>query len=103
MPQQCAFPYCKSMSVTGPYCIGHAKIAGHKEPAKDKIPIVKQGEKLKKETRTHTQIKKDFLKLHPVCECGRPECKKGKAVDIHHMRGRGMFLNVEEFFLPVSR
>lgn len=103
MPQQCAFPNCKSNSVTGPYCIGHAKLMGHKEPAKDKNKIPLQGEKLKKDSRTHAQIKKDYLKQHPICECGRKGCKQEKAVDIHHMKGRGAFLNVEEFFLAVSR
>jgi hypothetical protein len=61
------------------------------------------GERLKVDRAIYSVLSKDYLRDHPICECGRPECEKKEATEIHHKRGRGRFLNVVEYFLAVSR
>lgn len=65
--------------------------------------IPKRSGKLKKEEQVHAKIKKQFLIDHPFCECKRLECKGGKAVDLHHLKGRGIYLNDPRYFLAMSR
>ena len=64
--------------------------------------IPKKTAKLSAAERIHAVLKKDFLADHPLCQCGLPGCTK-LAVDIHHKKGRGVWLNVVEFFLAVCR
>lgn len=54
------------------------------------------------ELKIYTPLRKQFLKDNPICKCGRNGCKR-KAVDVHHKKGRGIWLNVVEFWLPVAR
>lgn len=65
-----------------------------------KIPP--KSKKLGQAERIYHVLRKDYLKDHPVCECGRNNCKR-KATDIHHKKGRGEYLNDVRYLLAVSR
>ena len=83
MPEVCAFPFCKSNSVTGPYCIGHAKMMGTEkinEPAK-KISI--KSVKRKVDDKLYKKILKEVLDKNPECKIKSPVCT-GKAQGFDH-------------------
>lgn len=71
-----------------------------------KTPIPKASKKRLAELRIYRVLRKDFLKDHPNCECGLPDCNKGKSYDIHHLymgRDRGKYFLVVETWKAVSR
>lgn len=53
-----------------------------------------------REDREYLKRRAAFLEKHPVCQCGREGCL-GVATEIHHKRGRGVYLLVVKFFLAV--
>lgn len=64
-------------------------------------PIAKVSKKMKVRLQEYHRAKKEYLKLHPICEvllC------KSRATDIHHKAGRiGENLTNQENFLAVCR
>lgn len=51
------------------------------------------------ELKIYYVLSADYLKDHPMCEC----CKKAFATEIHHKKGRGIWLNIVKYFLAVCR
>ena len=47
------------------------------------------------ELRTYSKIRRQFLLENPNCSV----CLKRVSTDVHHKKGRGIYLNVVEFFL----
>lgn len=76
-----------------------AKIALKRQKQK---PIPKTSKKMLANLKIYSVLRKDYLKDHPICECGRNGCKR-KSQDIHHKKGRGIYLNVIEYWLAVAR
>lgn len=70
--------------------------------AKRQKPIPKFSGKMLQNLKIYSVLRKDFLKDNPICQCGRNGCKR-KATDVHHRKGRGIYLNVVEFWLAVAR
>lgn len=64
--------------------------------------ISKFSKKMLENLKIYNILRKDYLKDHPICECGRNGCKR-KSQDIHHKKGRGVYLNVVEYWLAVAR
>lgn len=58
-----------------------------------------KSEELTEDLKIYEVLSKGYLLDHPICEC----CGRRWSVDIHHKKGRGIFLNVVEFFLAVCR
>lgn len=73
-----------------------------KSPKKSQKPIPKTSKKRLAELKIYIPLRNQFLKDNPICKCGRNGCKR-KAVDVHHKKGRGILLNMVEFWLPVAR
>lgn len=65
-------------------------------------PISKFSKKMLEDLKIFRVLKKDYLKDHPICECGRNGCKR-KSKDLHHKKGRGIYLNDVRYFLALSR
>lgn len=69
--------------------------------------IKKVSKKLSSEEKIYRVLRKDFLIDNPICQCGRKDkdgviCSR-PAVEVHHKKGRGKYLNVVKFFLAVAR
>lgn len=73
-----------------------------KKALKRQNTISKVSKNMLKELKIYNPLRKQFLKDNPICKCGRNGCKR-KSVDVHHMKGRGIYLNAVEFWLPVAR
>lgn len=54
-------------------------------------------ENTKEELKIYGVLSKDYKKDHPICEA----CRKRKTTEVHHKKGRGIWLNVVEFFMGV--
>jgi hypothetical protein len=66
--------------------------------------IKKASKKLASNQRIYEVLRRDYLMDHEECECGRPECKKGPSVEIHHAAGKiGALLTEVSNFRAVSR
>lgn len=79
------------------------KVNGLKVPLKrQQKPIAKNSKKRLVELKIYNLLRKDFLKDNIKCLVGVEGCKK-KSSDVHHMRGRGIWLNVVEWWLPICR
>lgn len=58
----------------------------------------KVSSKLKKKLSQYSKQRKAYLDNNPICVvCGH------KASDVHHIKGRGIYLLVEEFWMAVCR
>jgi len=62
-------------------------------------PRTKKGQK---EDRTYDKLATKYKNEHPMCEARLP-CCTGFTTDIHHKKGRGIWLLIVEFFLGVCR
>lgn len=60
--------------------------------------IPKVSEKRKAEKKEYDVLREAFLKEHPICECGRIECKRGPSTDVHHSKGRAGSLYLDTMF-----
>lgn len=80
-----------------------------------RTPIKKKVYKIKKvakgrarELRIYSVLRKDYLKDHQVCECGRKD-EKGNvcqrpSIEIHHSKGKiGSLLNDTRFWKAIAR
>lgn len=47
-------------------------------------PLPQFSKKRLADLKIYTVLRRDFLIDHPICECGMPDCDKGKSVDVHH-------------------
>lgn len=83
--------------------LAQKRVHGLKTPLKSKrTPISKKSKKMIANLKIYNVLRKDYLKDHPICECGRNGCKR-KSVDIHHKKGRGIYLNEIKYWLAVAR
>jgi hypothetical protein len=57
----------------------------------------------KKDDIIYTGLKKKYIADHPYCEIGIEGICTGKAKDIHHTKGRGIYYLVVEFFKATCR
>lgn len=55
-----------------------------RKEAKRQSPIPKFSKKRMADIKIYNVLRRDFLIDHPRCECGMPDCDKGKSVDVHH-------------------
>ncbi len=70
-------------------------------PLKKKPFIIRRvSDKRKKLLASYTALRKAFLSTHKVCEIKGLKCIR-KAQEVHHMRGRGKWLLVVEFWKAV--
>ena len=87
MPEKCAFPFCKSISVGSEYCIGHKKMMGSEKVKQQKSLIAKQSEKRKSDQKEYRKIVKEMLSKDASCKVRSPVCTK-KAQGLHHKQKR---------------
>lgn len=52
-----------------------------------------------KENRLYLKLRNEYLEEHELCEV----CELGDSFDVHHRRGRGIYLCEVEWFLAVCR
>lgn len=64
--------------------------------------IPKISKKRASNNKIYSLIRNIFLNLFCICEAKLPGCTT-RATDIHHKRGRGIYLLIIRFFLPVCR
>lgn len=64
--------------------------------------IRKVSKKRAKENREYAKVRKEYLEDNPDCEANLSGCTIG-ATDIHHKRGRGLFLCDSSHFMSVCR
>lgn len=69
---------------------------------KKKYRIKPVADSSKAELAIYKILEKDFLKDNPICQCNRNGCRR-RSTEVHHKKGRGIYLNVVEFFLAVNR
>lgn len=69
---------------------------------KEPKPIARRTKEGEKEDREYLKRRAKYLQEHPVCQCGAIGCT-GVATEIHHRKGRGIWLLVVKFFLAVCR
>lgn len=73
-----------------------------KSPPKRQKQVSKVSKKMLLELKIYTPLRRQYLKDNPICKCDRNGCKR-KSVDVHHKKGRGIWLNAVEFWLPIAR
>lgn len=76
--------------------------APQKSPKEARKPIAKQSAKRKKLDAAYNVLAKSFKQRHPHCMARLEGCS-GVTSDIHHMRGRNVYLLDESEFLAVCR
>lgn len=103
MPQLGKCPECKNSKdviLLGGLCHTHFATANvlhdpetiKKVADKAKVkPIKKVSAKRAAQEREYKKLRKEYLKVHPICEAALPQCSK-VATDIHHKAGRGKHL-----------
>lgn len=64
--------------------------------------IKKKSDKLKKKEGEYHKVRLEYLNIHQTCEARLPGCTK-YATDIHHKKGRGIYLTDVSTFLAVCR
>jgi len=93
----------KRLNLTRKVHLVQKEVGAPKKAKKRQKAIPKFSKKMVEELKKYVPLKRKFLKEHPICECGRNECKR-PATDIHHKKGRiGTLLNDVRFWLPVAR
>lgn len=102
MPKQCKADNCGNYVFGGNYCKWHQHLRPKKEkPPKVYKPIKKISKKLSKELNTYSVLRKEFLSKPENMFCAvYPHLL---AVEVHHMRSRGKYLNDTSTWLAVSR
>lgn len=82
------------------YCKSHQYLRTDLKPPKKKQAKIKPvSDKLSKELRMYSKLRKQFLIENPFCAV-YPHLP---ATDIHHKKGRGKYLNDTSTWLAVSR
>jgi hypothetical protein len=64
--------------------------------------IKNQSDKLSEALKVYYRIRLFYLEYFPECQIRLPGCTR-KATEIHHMKGRGIWLCVIKFFLGTCR
>ncbi len=65
-------------------------------------PLKRVSKKHAKELRTYSKLRKAFLEEHTTCQAHTPACW-GPVQDIHHVFGRGKYLNAIGTWLAICR
>ena len=69
-------------------------------PVKKQTKIAKRTSEGAKEDRLYSQLRRKYLEENPFCKAGLSGCTL-KATEIHHRKGRGIWLLIVKFFLSV--
>lgn len=64
-----------------------------------RTPIRPVSKRMARMNRQYMKLRKEYLEAHPVCEA----CKCWKAEELHHKRGRGIYMLAVEFFMATCR
>ena len=64
--------------------------------------LKRESKRLARRNRTYSQMRKEYLSERRVCRAKIDNCNN-VATDIHHKKGRGLFLLDTETWLPVCR
>lgn len=72
------------------------------KPEKKVYKIKSRSEKGVKEDRLYYQLIKKFKEENPYCKAKLPGCTI-YTTDVHHMKGRGVWLLIVKFFFPCCR
>ncbi len=113
MPKQCKHPNCTNPVFSKMLCKWHYNLpkyqsatddkkAPHKSANTARKPIAKQSAKRKKLDAAYSVLAKSFKQRHPHCMARLDGCT-GITSDVHHMRGRNIYLLDETEFLLVCR
>jgi len=98
---------CKHPTCNGEFCrrpVKEKKVYYLKRsPLKKKPYKIKSASEKRKEALEQYKILRDvYMKDHPICEANLDCCRK-KATDLHHPKGRGIYLNDVSRFMAVCR
>ncbi len=98
---QCEFPYCRSNTVNGSYCIGHAKMMGVVKTKTTPTPISKVSEKQKVKLKELKEVVKGIIKKGETkCKIKSSVCT-GMAQAPEHTKGRiGKNLTDKKHLIP---
>lgn len=72
-------------------------------PLKRKKPIRRVSLKRAKALKEYMILRQAFLMGHPSCEIARKDICKGRAGEVHHVKGRGKNLNNPMTWLATCR
>lgn len=103
MPKLCNEDWCSRPVFGGGYCSNHQYKRTDKKPKKppEKRSIRKVSKKLSAELRIYAKLRKEFLSRSENRYCAVfPHLE---ATEVHHKKGRGIFLNDVSTWLAVSR
>lgn len=78
----------------------HCKICDEKPQKKKRKRIPFASEKRRAELKEYSELGKKFLMENRVCQC--KNCTK-HSMDIHHVKGRGKYLNDVSTWMAVCR
>lgn len=104
MPKTCKATNC-SLPVFGKgYCQRHQYLRLDKilKPPPPQRHIKKFSDRTRKKVGEYIALRELFLKEFPLCTTHLMGCEK-IATEIHHMKGRGIYLNDVGTWLPVCR
>jgi hypothetical protein len=104
MPKTCKHENCKYNVFGGGYCRMHQSYRTDKKPTKIKqtgrIRPISGKQRIK--NQDYSKLREVFLKGHPLCEAKLCNCEK-IATDVHHKKGRGVYLLAIETWLAICR
>ena len=69
---------------------------------KNTKPIKKVSSKMSAQLTIYNKLRKTFLEKYPLCQASLPGCSL-QSTDVHHMKGRGKYLNDPTTWLSVCR
>lgn len=103
MPKICNA--CTNPVFGGGYCKPHQYLRQDKKAPKPSPirPLIRMSKKLRNQTQQYNFQRGKYLALNPLCKAKVVIYCKGISSDIHHMKGRGIYLLKEDTWLPVCR
>ena len=86
------------------YCTYHQYLRPDKQKKGEpkRSPIRSKSKKLTKEERLYNRMRIPWLEKRPVCEARYEGCTH-RSTDVHHIKGRGIWLLIKEWWLAVCR
>jgi len=103
MPKICNV--CSNPVFGGGYCKSHQYLRQDKKAPKPvtHTPISRMSKKLRNNTQQYNFQRGKYLVLNPLCKARISINCSRQANDIHHIKGRGIYLLREDTWLPVCR
>lgn len=104
MPKLCQTEGCNNPVFGGGYCKFHQLLRKDKKPKtpKKQKTIRKVSNKQSRLIKEYLKEREIYLKKHPLCKANLTDCTK-IATDVHHTKGRGVWLLETISWLPVCR